>query len=331
MIGGWLGRRGRADEAAKFRGRVVVVTGGSKGLGLLLAREYGQLGARVEVLARDGNELNEAGSWLASHGVEANVLACDLRDRDQTRTTLEQLENRRGGVYCLVNNAGIIQVGPLASLAFEDFEEAVATMFWGVVLPSLTVLPAMRQRGEGHIVNIVSIGGKVSVPHLLPYNSAKFGALGFSEGLRAELSGSGVDVTTVVPGLMRTGSFINASFKGAQAREFALFSALASLPLLSIDAEATAARIVRATLNGEPELILSLPANFAARLQALMPGTSSAVLGMAARLLPSTTGPTGAAEGIHLLPEAERSRVLSFVLRRGKDAARRFQPPFRSC
>ena len=109
----------------------------------------------------------------------------------------------------MVNNAGMIQVGPLATTTKEDFVTALDVMFWGTLYPTLAVLPQMRARGRGHIVNITSIGDLVSVPHLLPYTCAKFAAVGLSEGLRAELGPVGIRVTTVVPGLMRTGSYFS--------------------------------------------------------------------------------------------------------------------------
>jgi NAD(P)-dependent dehydrogenase (short-subunit alcohol dehydrogenase family) len=99
----------------------------------------------------------------------------------------------------LVNNAGEIQAGPLESMALEDFERALRIMFWGTVYPTWTVLPQMRERQSGRIVNITSIGAKVAVPHLLPYTCAKFAMIGFSEGLRAELAGKGIQVVTIAP------------------------------------------------------------------------------------------------------------------------------------
>src|SRR5450759_4776995 len=114
------------------------------------------------------------------------------------------------------------------------FELAMDVMYWGVLYPTLAVLPQMREHKRGRIVNITSIGGKVSIPHLLPYNSAKFAAVGLSEGLRAELAMDGVTVTTIVPGLMRTGSHINAYFKGKQEREYTWFALGASLPVISM-------------------------------------------------------------------------------------------------
>src|SRR5690606_4950492 len=145
---------------------------------------------------------------------------CDVSDSAQVGKMLETIEAELGPVEVLVNNASIIQVGPLESQEIEDFERAMEINFWGTLHTTLAVLPEMRRRGAGRIVNITSIGGKVAIPHLLPYDCAKFAVVGFSEGLRAEVARHGISVTTVVPGLMRTGSPVNAFFKGDAEREF---------------------------------------------------------------------------------------------------------------
>jgi short-subunit dehydrogenase len=159
-------------------------------------------------------------------------------------------------------------------------------MFWGVVYPTFEVLPAMRARKSGHIVNITSIGGKVAVPHLAPYASAKFAAVGFSEGLHAEVAADGVQVLTVIPGLMRTGSHVNAEFAGQPRREFGWFSLAASLPITSISAEAAARQIVNGIARGESEIVLTWQAALLMRLHGLMPGLTSDVLSVVARVLP---------------------------------------------
>ena len=146
--------------------------------------------------------------------------------------------------------AGIIQVGPLDAQRRENFVAAVDTMLWGPVNAALAVAPRMRERGRGRIGVITSVGGRIAAPHLLPYSTAKFGAVGFSRGLRSELAGTGVSVTSVEPGLMRTGSHLRAKFVGNHGREYSWFATAASLPLLSIDAERAAVRIVRGILAG---------------------------------------------------------------------------------
>lgn len=317
------------SERGELAGQTVIVTGGSKGLGLLIARDFSRKGASVTICSRNEEELHESRAWLGQQGLGVELEVCDVGKQHEAEALVHRVEERKGRIDYLVNNAGVIQVGPLDALVRQDFDTAMDIMLWGLVTPSLAALPGMKARRSGRIVNITSVGGKISVPHLLPYSTAKFAAVGFSEGLRAELAGSGVGVVTVVPGLMRTGSFANALFKGRPQREFSWFSVLSSLPLISIDAEKAAARIVRAALNNEPELILSMPANIGARLEGVAPGLLSYVLGLTARVLPSsaTLTPTAATPGREL--EGETSSSIEKSLRTlGTKAEKRFQPPF---
>jgi short-subunit dehydrogenase len=211
----------------------------------------------------------------------------------------------------------------------EDFEAALDVMFWGVLYPTLAVVPQMRARHRGRIVTITSIGGMVSVPHLLPYTCAKFAALGLSEGLRAELGREGIHVTTIVPGLMRTGSHLRASFEGQQEREFTWFALGATLPLVSMSAERAARQIVQATQRGAAESILSLPAQLLGRLHGLFPGTTTNLLSAVNALLPSEEGarPTSA-PGIEVQQRTD-SRLLDLLTALGRAAAHRLHqyPP----
>src|SRR3954453_6554219 len=244
--------RGRAPSAG-----VALVTGASRGLGLLIGRELAARGYRLAICARDADELAAAEADLTARGAEVVAGACDVADQAQVDELVRSVVARFGRLDVLVNNAGVIQVAPLADLTVDDFAEAQGVMFWGALYPTLAALPHLRERGRGHIINITSIGGKISVPHLLPYNCAKFAAVGLSEGLRAELTGTGVTVTTVVPGLMRTGSHLRAYFKGQRRKEFAWFAVAASLPVLSMDAERAARLILDAGIAGRVELILT--------------------------------------------------------------------------
>ncbi len=148
----------------------------------------------------------------------------------------------------------------------------------------------MRQQRGGRIVNISSIGGKVAVPHLLPYCAGKFALTGLSEGLRAELREDGILVTTVIPGLMRTGSPRNALFKGQHRAEYAWFTLGDSLPGLSMSAERAARQIIDAFRHGEAEVTLTLPAWLAARFHGLFPGLTADILSVVHRLLPAPGG-----------------------------------------
>jgi short-subunit dehydrogenase len=160
------------------------------------------------------------------------------------------------------------------------------THFYGPLYLTMTVLPHMRAQKFGRIANISSIGGKIAVPHLLPYDASKFALVGLSEGLRAELMKDNVLVTTVCPGMMRTGSHINAEFKGNNRGEFAWFSIGNGLPVTSVSAEKAARQIIDAIRRGDAELIISIQAQAAAKFNALFPGFTADLLGLVNMLLP---------------------------------------------
>lgn len=272
-----------------LQGQVVLITGGSRGLGLAMAREFAQHGAQIVICARQEEPLEAARRELESMGCSVLAMICDIKQRDQVQKLIDQAQAHFGHIDILVNNAGVITVGPHQTMTLADYEEAMNSMFWGMVYSTLAVLPQMRERKSGRIVNIASIGGKVSVPHLLPYSSAKFAALGFSEGLHAELSKDGITVVTVVPGLMRTGSHINAFVKGRQQVEYTLFGLLATLPFTSMPASLAARQIVQATRRGDAEVILSIQAQLMARFHGLLPSLTTDILAMVNRLLPSAS------------------------------------------
>lgn len=278
-----LPRRRRTD----LRGQTVVITGGSRGLGFALAQEFARRGCQLLLCARNSADLEQARSHLRGLGVPVMTRVCDVTDRRQVEELIHSANTAFGHIDILINNAGAIRVGPVQTMTLEDFRDAMDVMFWGTVQTALTALPGLRERGKGCIVNIASIGGKVAVPHLLPYSCAKFAALAFSEGLAAELQGSGVHVLTIAPGLMRTGSFVNALFKGAERGEAGWFSASSSLPGISMSARRAARQIVRAIEEQRSERILSTPANLLALFHGMFPELSVAVLGLVNQLLPS--------------------------------------------
>jgi NAD(P)-dependent dehydrogenase (short-subunit alcohol dehydrogenase family) len=312
----------RAIRRGDYRlaGRTVLITGGSRGLGLVLAREAARQGARVAICARDEDTLERARATLAREGFGALAVRADVTDPPSVAGLVREVTGQLGPVDVLVNNAGVIEVGPAETMHVRDFEEAMATNFWGMLHPTLEVLPAMRARGNGRIVNITSIGGKLAVPHLLPYSASKFAAVGFSQGLRAELAPDGIKVVTVVPGLMRTGSPRHALFRGKHRAEYAWFSIADSLPGLSISAESAARRIFRGTCRGEAEVRFPITARVAAVVNALAPNLTAGALSVAARLLPDApAAPSGRRKG-----ESSESWISpSWLTTLGERAARR--------
>jgi NAD(P)-dependent dehydrogenase (short-subunit alcohol dehydrogenase family) len=273
-----------------FRGKVVLITGGSRGLGLVMAREFAQEGARIAICARRPDELDAARADLKGRGAEVLAIPCDVTERAQVNEMVNVVRDRFGRIDVLVNNAGVIQVGPLEVMTVEDYEEAMKTHFWGPLYTTLAVLPEMRKRRAGRIVNITSIGGKISIPHLVPYSASKFALVGLSEGMRAELLKTGVVVTTVCPGLMRTGSPRNALFKGKHRAEYAWFSISDSLPVSSMSAVRAARQIITATRRGDAEVTLSIQAQLAARFHGLFPAATADLLAIVNRLLPEAGG-----------------------------------------
>ena len=285
----------RRTSAMDLAGKVVLITGGSRGLGLQLAREFGSQGSVIVICSRDETELARAAEDLCGRGIRAYAIRCDVSDQRQCERLIAEAVQKAGTIDVLVNNAGVIQVGPLSELSVADFEQAMNVIFWGTVYPTFAALPILQQREAARIVNITSIGGKISVPHLLSYSCAKFAAVAFSEGLRTELGRSSIKVTTIVPGLMRTGSHLQARFKGDRSKEYAWFSLAAATPLASISAERAARFIVRATVRGDAERILSLPAQLAARLHGMAPGFTSAISTFIQRMLPQAGASGGRA------------------------------------
>jgi NAD(P)-dependent dehydrogenase (short-subunit alcohol dehydrogenase family) len=273
-----------------FADKTVLITGGSRGLGLVLARQLAQEHARVVICARDEEELERARRDLQRVGADPLALKCDITNTLEVAATIETIHKEVGHIDVLINNAGVIQVGPYKVMTREDFENAMNTHFWGPLNLIVAVLPEMRRRREGRIVNISSIGGKISVPHLLPYSASKFALVGLSKGLRAELRKEGIIVTTVCPGLMRTGSPRNAYFKGRHRAEYAWFSISDALPLTSISAERAARQIIVACQRGEAELIISIQAKLAVLFDALFPDLTADLLGVVNNLLPEAGG-----------------------------------------
>ncbi len=283
----------RARRAIDFDGKSVLIFGGSRGLGLMIARELVAEGARVTLAARDQDVLERAQSDLGSRGLTPSVVRCDVRNRDDVDAAIDRVIVEHGVIDVLINDAGIIEVGPLEHMSVADFENALSTHFWGPLFSILAALPHMRQRGARRIVNISSIGGKIAVPHLLPYCASKFALSGLSEGLQTELARDGFAVTTVCPGLMRTGSTYNAWFKGKHRAEFAWFHLADSLPGISINARRAARQVIDACRHGDPHLVITAAAKVAVLMNAISPATTARLVSAVNRLLPSPTDVDG--------------------------------------
>ena len=313
-------------HATLLRGKAVLITGGSRGLGLRLAREFGSYGASVALCGRDGDRLDRAVAGLAGRGISAHGIRCDVSDPEQAEALVAKAAERLGGLDVVVNNAGVLRVGPRETMTTEDVEDAMAVMFWGPYHVARAAWGRLSE-SKGSLVTITSIGGQLAPPHLGPYAYAKAAEAALSEGLAAESLGSGVRVTTVVPGLMRTGSHRGVLFSGAPEREYGWFALCAGLPLLSMSVERAARRIVRATVRGHGYVVLTPAARLGMAAHGLAPGLTQRVAGLAGWLLPSAPPEPEVRWGAEA-GHGTSGKVLHALTALNEDAGRRLnQPP----
>lgn len=303
VVGGYalktvLASRARLD----FAGKGVLITGGSRGLGLELARLFVRHGAKVAILARDGDELGRARDELMQIAPNADVLSlvCDIQSDQAVQDAVARGARRFGSLDVLVNNAGIIQVGPLEHMTLQDFDDALSINLRGAIVTTLAAIPHLKTaalnnagRGGARIINITSFGGMVAVPHMAPYATAKFGFVGFSDAIRAELYKDGVRVMTVSPGTMRTGSHIHAFFKGQQDKEYAAFAATASAPVFTMNSEPAARAIFEASQRGDDELVLPVVTRLMVTGAHWFPNVTAVVTKLIARAMPGPTDKSG--------------------------------------
>lgn len=273
----------------RLRDKVVLITGGSRGLGLVLARQLAMKGAKLAICARSIEQLQIAEQQLEDQGARVLAIPADVTDRAQVEEMVNEVIEHYGRLDVLINNAGIIHVGPAETMGVEEYEEAMKTHFWGPLYAILAVIPHFRERKGGRIVNITSIGGKIAVPHLLPYTVSKFALVGLSEGMHTELKKHNVHVTTVVPNLMRTGSQQYATLKGNHDAEYAWFKASGTSPFLSQEARVAAGEVIKAIEYSEAEPILSASAKIMTVMKGIAPGWVSVLMNLANRFLPENT------------------------------------------
>jgi short-subunit dehydrogenase len=267
------------QRANAMRGKVVVVMGGSRGLGLEIARQFGLGGAHLVLVSRKEDELRNALGFLhqeaaIANGGAAHTVVADVSKQEDCERAITSATARYGQVDVLVNCAAVMQVAPMEDMTTEAFEQAMQINFFGALYATQAVLPQMIARGSGNIVNIASVGGKIAVPHMLPYVASKFALVGFSEGLHAEMRHKGVRVTTVCPGLMRTGAESGVKFAGNAEKEYQWFKFGATAPGISISARSAARKIFAATVEGRAEITITPQAWLGARVVGLAPNFS---------------------------------------------------------
>ena len=299
-----------------LHGKSVLITGGSRGLGLALAAEFLSRGARVTLMARTGPDLARAAGQLGA-GERVHTVTGDVTQQADLERALAETISRHGRLDVLVNNAGLIQSGPLANMTENDFRRSMEVNTFASLRLTRLALPELRRRG-GRVLLVSSVGGRVAVPHLAPYSVSKFALTGLGQALRAELAGDGVGVTTVCPTVMRTGSPRQATVKGQHRKEYALFATVDNLPVVSLDADVAARRMVDALVRGDAEALIGGSAVVLGYAQALAPQLTADVLALATRLLPA---PTASDRGV---PGREAESPISRLNPIKSDAERRY-------
>jgi NAD(P)-dependent dehydrogenase (short-subunit alcohol dehydrogenase family) len=282
-------------------GQVVLITGGSRGLGLALAERYGRAGARLILTARDHDELSRARLTLLERKAiqspeDVLLIPADLTDATQAASLIEHAIDHFGRLDILINNAGVIEVGPVENQPIDAYRRAMATNFFAALHTIHAALPYLLRRrpgiGDAAIVNIASIGGKFAMPHMLPYVASKFALVGFSQGLHAELRSKRIRVTTVCPGLMRTGGEVHARFTGQIKKEQRWFNLAARTPIVAASVHHAANKIYDAVAAGRAEITITPQAWLAARMAGLAPVTTQYLAGLTSQYLlpaPSTS------------------------------------------
>lgn len=332
-----LRRRRRLD----LRGKRVLITGGSRGLGFAAARRFVLEGAEVAICARDSAELERARAELREmahataleQGRDATrvvAFRADVTDEAAVEWLVNETRAVLGGIDILVNCAVEIAVGPVEAMTAKDYEQAFHGIFLAMYYPTMAVVPHLRAQRFGRIVNVTSVAGKLPIPHNATYVVGKYAATGFSAVCAVELQKYGIRVSTVMPPPLRNGAWMNAGYKGLAEEELAWFVRALSSPLVSIDPERAARAIVEAARYGDVERMVSPSPWLQTRAYALFPELTNSIMGLLERSgMPAT--PLGAraapaTSGAEILANSDNPLVHR-AARRGKAAGERYLQP----
>ncbi len=298
-------------HAVDFRGRVVAITGGSRGLGLNLARQLATQGAKIALIARDEAELQRAKAEILALGAECLIVKADLGVQSEAERAIDSIAAHFGHLDALINSIGVMQIGPLEHMTQADFESAMKVNFWAGMWCARAAIPHLQKTGNGRIANIVSFGGQIAAPHMAPYAASKFAMKGFSDALRNEVAKDGILVTTVCPGPIRSGSHVQIRFKGQQAKEYRMLKTAVGVPFGAIEVDSAARLIIDAMKKGVPQLTFPFPIQLAVAGYTAFPNLAGAMVAFATRFAPAPTDESGdkAFAGHDLQDEVPPSRL----------------------
>ncbi|MEP0708917.1 MAG: SDR family NAD(P)-dependent oxidoreductase [Parvibaculum sp.] len=255
----------------EIKGKLAIVTGAASGIGRGTALELARRGARLAISDLDRAGLAETAKRIEAMGTTVTTYLLDVADRDAVYAFAQEIETTHGGADIVVNNAGVAQIARVDELTYEDFEWVMNIDFWGMVYGTKAFLPQMQAKGAGHIVNVSSVFGIISVPTQAAYNSAKFAIRGFTEALRHEMKGTEIKVSCVHPGGIKTNIVRNARFlqsTQATARE----DAASGFDKLAMTTPEKAGRvIVNGIARNKPRILIGIDAKIIDWMQRLMP------------------------------------------------------------
>ncbi|NIM25061.1 MAG: SDR family NAD(P)-dependent oxidoreductase [Nitrososphaeria archaeon] len=196
-----------------FKNKLVLITGASSGIGRAAALQFAKKGANLILVARNKEKLNQTAEDLKKFNVSIFVLECDVSKKSDVEKMAKSILEKHDSVDILVNNAGFAIYGPVSKLSIEEIESQMATNYFGMIYCVKNFLPSMIKKKSGHIVNVASVAASFGLPGIASYCASKFAMLGFSEGLKHELKGTGVGITVVSPIMVRTNFFDHPSFE----------------------------------------------------------------------------------------------------------------------
>ena len=229
-----------------FENKVVVITGASSGIGEAAAEQFAKKGANLVLVARRKEKLEQVEKSLSKYSVKILICVCDVSDKEQVKQMSEKTIETFSKIDILVNNAGFVIYGNVKELSIEDIESQMKTNYFGTIYCTKSFLPHFLKQNFGHIVNVASVGGSFGVPGIASYCATKYAMLGFSEGLRHELEGTGVGLTVVSPIMVRTPLFDHPSFEN-----FSKFSTG-----ISLSSETVAKAIIKASNSSKLEIVV---------------------------------------------------------------------------
>lgn len=196
-----------------FKNKTILITGASSGIGKQSAIEFAKLGANIILVARRKEKLDELANKLEKFNASVLVCSCDVSDKEQVKKMSKTVLEKFDSIDVLVNNAGFAIYGSVKDLSIDEIESQMETNYFGMMYCIKNFLPSMLEKKSGHIVNVASVAASFGLPGIASYCASKFAMLGFSEGLKHELSGTGVGITVVSPIMVRTDFFDHPSFE----------------------------------------------------------------------------------------------------------------------